>query len=156
MKSRVADGWLIVGYGSRLRGDDAVGPRAARILSRRGYRALAVDQLSPELAETMAKARAVVFVDADVRVAAGEVEVAPIPAAAARAAVLEHHSTPEALLELARELYGATPEAWRVGIGGADFGLGRPLSAAARRGLRRAVAAIIALSKPDSPPRRAP
>ena len=32
---------LIVGYGSPLNGDDAVGPRAARILARRGFRAIA-------------------------------------------------------------------------------------------------------------------
>jgi hydrogenase maturation protease len=142
---------LIIGYGSLLRGDDAVGVHVARILARRGYHALAAHQLTPELAEQMAQARAVVFVDADAGLGAGEVVVARIEAAAGRAGVMEHHSTAERLLDLTRELYAATPEAWRVGIGGEEFGVGRRLSPGAKSGVRRAIAEMIRRLPPDSP-----
>jgi len=154
----VTEGWLIIGYGSRLRGDDAVGLHAARLLARRGFRTLAVPQLTPELAESIALARTVVFVDADARLAPGEVAMAPVEAAplrsaaARRAPMMEHHATPESLLRLVRELYTATPQAWRAGIGGADFGLGGRLSPAAKTGLRRAVAEVLARANEASPP----
>ena len=136
------DGSLVIGYGSPLRGDDAVGLRAARILARCGCHALAVHQLTPELAEAIAQAHTVIFVDADARLSPGTVAVTAVDAAEVRTGAMEHHATPEALLRLAYELYAAAPQAWRVGIGGADFGLGRRLSPAGRRGLRHALAEV--------------
>ena len=50
---------LVIGYGNELRGDDAVGPLVARTAEswqRPGLRALAVQQLTPELAEDIAGA----------------------------------------------------------------------------------------------------
>ena len=143
MKSRAApEGCLIVGYGCPLRGDDRVGLAAAHILARRGYRALAVHQLSPELAEPVAGARTVVFLDADARLAPGEVAVERLWPDPVRSGPMEHHSTPQALLALARQLYASEPDAWRIGIGGEDFGFGRRLSPSARSGLRRAIAEV--------------
>ena len=141
---------LVVGYGSPLRGDDAVGLHAARILARRGCRALAVHQLTPELAEPIARAGTVIFVDADARLAPGAVAMVPIDPAPRLRGAMAHHATPEGLLALARALYHAAPEAWRVGIGGQDYGLGRSLSHAARRGLRQAVAEVMGRLNPDA------
>ena len=56
------EGFLIIGYGSPLRGDDAAGPIAARQLAQQGFHALDVHQLTPELAEPVAKARMVPFI----------------------------------------------------------------------------------------------
>ena len=57
---------VVIGYGNTLRNDDAVGPRAATIVQGwglPGVTALAVHQLTPELAEPIAAARLAVFVD---------------------------------------------------------------------------------------------
>jgi hydrogenase maturation protease len=130
---------LIVGIGNSLRGDDAAGLLAAGRLAGCGFEAVAAHQLTPELAPRIAAARRVVFLDAHASLAPGEVSVARIEPAAARPGPFEHFSGPAGLLRLAREAYGAAPEAWLVCIGGRDFGLGEPLSADARRGVRRAI-----------------
>ena len=68
---------LVIGYGNELRRDDGLGPRVAASLAGPGVRALAVRQLTPELAEEVATARLVVFVDARVNPPAATVEVMP-------------------------------------------------------------------------------
>jgi hydrogenase maturation protease len=135
------EGLLIIGYGNPLRGDDAAGPSAAERLALRGFDALAVHQLVPELAERMAAAATVIFLDADGAVAPGEVEIEPLTEAGA-VRTLEHHASPAGLLRLARAGYGARPEAWLVRMGGAGFDFGEALSAAAERAVARAVAAV--------------
>ena len=58
---------LVIGYGNELRGDDGVGPAAARAVAgwnRPGIVALDVHQLTPELADDVGQAGYVVFVDA--------------------------------------------------------------------------------------------
>jgi hydrogenase maturation protease len=140
MSSRVKhDGALIVGYGNSLRGDDAAGLWAALRLAACGFDAAAVHQLTPELAPRVAAARRVVFVDAHAALAPGEVAVARIEAGEEAPSAFVHFAGPAGLLRLAREIYGAAPEAWMVTIGGRDFGLGEELSVEARRGVRRAV-----------------
>src|SRR5579871_5606628 len=60
---------LVVGYGSELRGDDAVGQRVAEQVGGWGMplvRAIAQHQLTPELAQPLAGARMAIFVDAAV------------------------------------------------------------------------------------------
>src|SRR5687767_15002380 len=67
---------LVIGYGNTLRRDDGVGPRVAETvgaLRLPGVRTLVCQQLSPEHAEPISQADAVVFVDAAVD-APGEVQ----------------------------------------------------------------------------------
>ena len=62
-------GLLVIGYGNTLRGDDGVGPKVAEAveaLQLPGVRTLVCQQLSPEHAEPISRARVVVFVDAAV------------------------------------------------------------------------------------------
>ena len=69
--------FLVIGYGNTLRSDDGVGAKVAAAvaeLALPGVVALVLHQLTPELAETISEARAVVFVDAAVD-AATEVQV---------------------------------------------------------------------------------
>ncbi len=142
-------GVLFVGYGNEMCGDDAAGPLAARKLAARGFDALAVHQLTPELAERIASARAVVFLDADAALAPGEVGVEPLPAASAADQPdqpLEHYSAPAGLLRLARVAYGAEPAAWLIRMGGESFDFGAALSPAGEDAIRRAVDAAEALS----------
>ncbi len=56
-----------------------------------------------------------------------------------------HHVDPGVLLALARELYGATPEAHVVSIGVADLEAGEELSPAVAAALPAAVEAVVAL-----------
>jgi hydrogenase maturation protease len=132
---------LIIGYGSELRGDDAAGPIAARALAERGFEALAVHQLTPELAEPIAAARTVIFLDAHADLPPGEVSVARL-SPAAPSQPLEHHASPAGLLRLAREAYGTAPAAWLVGMGGENFELRDGLSAAGRRAVAAAIDSV--------------
>ena len=59
--------FLVIGYGNTLRSDDGAGQRVAEKIGQwelPGVGALAVHQLTPELAENIAQADAVIFVDA--------------------------------------------------------------------------------------------
>lgn len=136
------EGVLIVGCGSGLRGDDAAGPAAARRLAALGFEALDVHQLTPELAERVAGARTVFFLDAHAALAPGEVSVMQVMPG--ETGPLHHHASPAGLLRLARAAYGAEPEAWLVGIGGQSFEFGDKLSRAAGIGVDRAVDAVMA------------
>lgn len=136
---------LVIGYGNELRGDDAVGPRAARLVAswqRTGVKALAVPQLAPELAAELADAERVAFVDA---AAEGRVRwrpVAPVP----EAVNLGHVSTPGWLLGLAGEVFGRAPEAWLVTVPARQFEYGAPLTPLAADGLRVAVRQLAAFA----------
>jgi hydrogenase maturation protease len=122
---------LVIGYGNELRGDDGVGPYLARTVAECGWprvTALAVHQLTPELAEMIADAAVVVFVDAH----AGSEETVAVrrvdPGAVPRS--MGHDCSPGALLRLSQELYGRVPAAWLVTVGGGAFEHGSGLSAA--------------------------
>jgi hydrogenase maturation protease len=129
---------LILGYGNPLRGDDAMGPAAAERLG-----GIAVHQLTPELAERIAAADTVIFLDADATLPPGEIAVKAVEPADT---TLDHHATPAGLLRLARMVYGAAPRAWLIGMGGEDFDLREGLSAAAERAIERAVAFVTSRS----------
>lgn len=132
---RQHSGILVIGIGNPLRGDDAAGPLAARELRRRGFRALDVHQLTPELAEPVSRARRVIFIDSSVELAAGEVRREAL--SEGTGPVLEHTASPGAVLRLARQVYGTAPEAQLISIGAQSFELGRPLSDPVRRAIQR-------------------
>jgi len=127
---------LILGYGNSLRGDDAVGPQLATILG-----GIAVQQLVPELAERLASEERVIFIDARTDLPPGEVQMMPVDGESAST----HWCSPGWLLRLAKEVYGKSPEAILIGIGGESFDLGAPLSEAARQGMEKALAQIRAM-----------
>lgn len=137
--------WLVLGYGNPLRGDDGAGPElAARVAAWNLPRvtALAVPQLTPELAVHLAECEGVVFVDA----CAGGQEVKLNPLIAEpRHASHGHLGSPTALLALARELYGATPTAWLLAVPAVQFGVGAELSPVTREALAAAEVELRAL-----------
>ena len=138
-----ADGFLVIGYGNELRGDDGVGPKiaaAVEALHLPGVRVIICQQLSPEHAEPVARARVVVFVDAAVdapRVAQMR-KLAP----AASSQVIAHAASTATVLALARELFGRAPAAWWLTIPVENLGLGEALSPLARHGFELAVEEI--------------
>jgi hydrogenase maturation protease len=122
--------WLVIGYGSDLRGDDAAGPRVAAAVADWGLpdvRALAMHQLLPELAPLLAEARAVFFVDVGLPSEVSEFRASPLLPTAVRAE-LGHFGDPGALLRLTETLFGRVPEAWLLLLPGRRFGFGEGLS----------------------------
>src|SRR5262245_33122909 len=94
-----ASGAVVIGYGSELRGDDGIGPRVAEAVGARGWpgvRALALHQLTPELAEVLAGARVAVFVDARAGGGDGAIEVCRVGPAGAGCA-MTHAGSPGVL-----------------------------------------------------------
>lgn len=130
----MSDHAVVIGYGNELRGDDGVGPYVARWIADRrlpGVHALAVHQLTPELAADLAHARLAVFVDARAGRDGEPVEVATLEPGGDGPA-LTHTCHPRGLLALAQLLYGSAPDAWLVTIAGESFGLAEGLSESAR------------------------
>jgi hydrogenase maturation protease len=143
---------LVIGYGNPLRGDDAIGPRAALAVAAweiPGVRALAVHQLVPELAEALAAATTAIFVDAHILDSAEDaaeaaIAVEPIGPATSVSA-LGHTADPRALLALTAALYGRCPAAWAIAVPAPCFALGAALSPQAERGLSAALLQVRAL-----------
>jgi hydrogenase maturation protease len=138
---------LVIGYGSTLRGDDGVGPRVAEEIERRawpGVATLPCHQLTPELADPISAARAVVFVDASLDEGIAGVRLDPVAPAPAHQ-VMVHTASPATLLHLAQSVFGRCPPAWLVSIPVSDMGIGEELSPLAQRGLAEAVGQIAAL-----------
>ena len=144
-----AGDFLVIGYGNTLRSDDGVGARVAAAvdaLALPGVVALVRHQLTPELAEPVSEARAVVFVDAAVD-AATEVQVRQLePADGAQ--LMAHAADPRTLLALARQLFGRCPPAWWLTIPVENLEFGEELSPLARRGYETALAKIRMLVAP--------
>lgn len=126
---------LVIGYGNPLRRDDGIGPFVASEIEERrmpGVRTIVVHQLTPELAEELAEADLVIFVDARVDEGHESVGVYRLEPGGTRCGVT-HVVDPRGLLTLSMLVYERTPEAWLVSIAGTDFGVGEGLSGPARR-----------------------
>jgi hydrogenase maturation protease len=135
---------LMIGFGNTLRGDDGVGPYVAGVVASwrlPGLESLAVPQLIPELAEPVAAAKAVIFVDAQTAGQGDVVELRSIEASESRVSIA-HVSDPQSLLALAAAVYGSRPQAWLITIPAADFSFGEKLSSIAKRGAELAVAQV--------------
>jgi hydrogenase maturation protease len=146
---------LVIGYGNTLRADDGAGPRVAARASAWGWpglTAMAVHQLTPELAEPLARAELAIFVDA--RLADGDEEVAYVPLEPSGSGSIHGHtSDPRSLLGLAEAVYGRHPRAWLVTLPAVDVALGARLSCAAERGVETALVGIAVLIEREHPVR---
>jgi hydrogenase maturation protease len=115
----------VIGYGSPIRGDDAIGPLAAEQLAERplpeGVRVVSRHVLTAELAEDLAAADRVVFLDATVEGAPGEVRVRDLAPDARAVSTMAHFHDPRELLAWCETLYGRTPRAWLVSAAGESF-----------------------------------
>ena len=129
---------VLLAWGNPGRLDDGLGPALAERASCWNVAGLHVDsnyQLQVEDAQQIAGAQRVIFVDAD-RSCSPPFRLEPIRPARSGMTFSSHSVGPEALLALARDLFGARPEAWVLGIRGCSFDeFGERLSAGARRNL---------------------
>ena len=134
---------LVIGYGNSDCGDDGAGPAVVARLAEQpvdGVEYRVVYQLTPELAEPVSRAEAVIFVDAAAGETPGRVvcrEVGPEEGGS-----MTHHVAAGGVLALAGALYGATPRAALCTIGGENFELGEGFSAAVEAGLEELVEAV--------------
>jgi hydrogenase maturation protease len=142
-------GALVVGYGNALRGDDGLGWRVAALAEEdprlRGATVLALHQLTPELAVDLSAASVVVLVDASAADEPGTISIRQVDGAAGASSASSHHTEPEGLAALARELWGAAPPVYVVSVGAASFDVGDTLSPAVELALPRVVDAVVAL-----------
>lgn len=119
---------LVIGYGSPIRGDDAIGPLAADRLEAEGVpagvRVLSRHVLTAELAEDIASADLVVFLDAATEGQPGEVRIRPLEADASAVSTMAHFLDPRELLAWAETLYRHRPKAWLASVAGVRFDYG--------------------------------
>jgi hydrogenase maturation protease len=92
-----------------------------------GLTAVSTHQLLPEHAEQIAAAAFVLFVDATVQGAPGEVTLRPLQPQTS-ASTASHQMDPAALLAIAQHLYGRCPPAHLLTITGYSFGYEEQLS----------------------------
>ena len=147
---------LIIGYGNPSRQDDGVGLAVVNGLrARAGQRLLeegedgfddlgtALDtlflqQLSPELAETLIEYDRVVLVDAHFGIYPELVHRAELDPHV-EAAIVSHHFKPGTLLALARQLYGRAPSGELVSVRGFAFDFTSELSPQTAEGVGQVI-----------------
>jgi hydrogenase maturation protease len=138
-----ASGFLVIGYGNTLRGDDGVGPRVAKAVEKLnlpGVRTLVCQQLSPEYADPVSRAHTVVFVDAAVD-APREVQLRKLePGESSQ--LMAHAADPRTMLALARDVFGHAPQAWWLTIPAVKLDFSETLTPEAQRGFAEAVEKI--------------
>ncbi len=141
---------LLIALGNRWRRDDGAGPRVLELLEPlTGIRKISQIQATPELAEQVANAKRVVWIDA----ACDCDEVRLERLREGTPGVLSHAAGPEEVTVLARRLFGFTGEALQCRIPGNDFSEGEGLSEATDMACR---AAAILLRELLNVPRAAP
>jgi hydrogenase maturation protease len=125
---------LILACGNTLRGDDGVGPLLCAWAEERfaedpGVRAISCQQWTPDLAEDVAGAETVLFVDCALDQAPGQMLVREIAAASIRPGLVTHHLSAPELLRVAEELYSRGPgRAFLLTIGAGSIDVGEQLS----------------------------
>jgi hydrogenase maturation protease len=138
--------YLIVGYGNTLRSDDGAGQLVAERVanwSLPNVRSLAVHQLTPELAEDLANADTVIFVDAVISSKQNLEEI--------KTELLEcnrkysnsgHTEDPRSLLSLSKIVYNKVPIAYWILIPAINFEFGEEISAITQQGITQTLLAI--------------
>jgi hydrogenase maturation protease len=123
---------LIIGYGSPIRGDDAVGPVLAELIAGSveagtwpaGTEVQARHILTAELVADLHRAERVVFIDAAADGTPGEVRTRRLAPDATAPSTMAHFHDPRELLAWCEGLYGAAPEAWLITISGGAWDYG--------------------------------
>jgi hydrogenase maturation protease len=136
---------VVIGFGNTLRRDDAVGYQIARDAERLWsprIRAIALEQLTVEIAAELAETDQAIFVDARPAASSFSVCAEVIEPLQQESASLVHAITPRFLLSLCQALYGRCPRSWIVSVPAADFRFGEGLSAIAQEGILQALTVI--------------
>ena len=147
---------LVIGFGNPSRRDDGVGLAIVNGLRLKlglpaldegadglddlggSLDTLFLQQVGPELAETLAEYDRVYFVDAHAGNYSELVHRERLQAGAGRSLV-SHHMKPSMLLALAAQLYGSAPEAELISVRGYDFDFGSTLSQTTAEGVEQVI-----------------
>lgn len=135
---------LILACGNTLRRDDGVGPwlaswAAERFRANQAVRIVSRQQWTPELAEEVSRADAVVFIDCSVDSPPGVMKLARVEPSRQTAAPSGHHLGAAELLALANDLYGSVPRtALLLTLGAGSVEIGEEFSDAAQAALPEA------------------
>lgn len=135
---------LVVGYGNLLRQDDGIGQHIANTIAAWNLpqvKAMAVHQLTPELAEWLLKAEIAIFVDAYPMTTSQDLCIQPLELAES-GMTSGHSCDPQSLLALTQAVYGYHPRSWWVMVPGVNFELGEALSPIADQGIQTALQQI--------------
>jgi len=121
---------LVIAYGNPLRSDDGIAWQAAEKLRQElpdiaGI--ICVHQLTPELAEEVALADLVIFLDASRNGEAGSIRSDAVFAQPGELR-FSHHLAPAEVLDLCARLYSAKPQAFLISAHGQCFDHGHELS----------------------------
>lgn len=105
---------LILACGNTLREDDGIGPFLAQWAEERWrddarVRVLCDHQWTPDMAEDVAQAASVVFVDCATDAAAGALRIMQVEPASESSKLSTHHLDAAQLLALSKQLYGRMP-----------------------------------------------
>jgi hydrogenase maturation protease len=125
---------LVLACGNTLRSDDGAGPWLARraeekFRSETGLRVIVSLQWTPELAEEIAQAESVLFIDCSLASQPGAVMLFPVDAAPGSQGLNTHRLSAPELLALGRDLYGVIPQnALLLTIGAGSIELGEKFS----------------------------
>jgi hydrogenase maturation protease len=120
---------LILACGNTLRGDDGVGPWLAewardQFSSKAGVRCVARQQWTPDLAEEIAQAASVIFLDCAADSAPGQIHLVPVKPSAELPRLLTHNLTASDLMAFCRTFYDSLPQnAFLLTVGGGAFDL---------------------------------
>jgi hydrogenase maturation protease len=145
---------LIIGYGSPIRGDDAVGPLLADRIAEQlalghwpaGTQVQSRHILTAEIVADLKQAERVIFIDAAADTPAGEVRTLPLKPDPTALSTMAHFHDPRELLAWCEALYGEAPEAWLVSAGGAAWGYASyTLSETAAAAMEPMIAQVLAL-----------
>jgi hydrogenase maturation protease len=129
---------LILACGNTMREDDGIGPFLAQWAEEHWrddarVRVLCDHQWTPDMAEEIAAAEAVIFVDCSLDQAPGQILLRELNAASLKPGLVTHHLGAAELLRVAEDLYGTQPRrACLLTIGAGSIELGEGLSPAVR------------------------
>jgi hydrogenase maturation protease len=127
---------LILACGNTLREDDGVGPFLADWAEEHWrddarVRVICDHQWTPEMAEEVAAAETVIFVDCSLDQAPGQIVLRELSPAPLKPGLVTHHLGAAELLRVAEDLYGSQPlKACLLTIGAGSIELGEGLSPA--------------------------
>ncbi|HUB50859.1 MAG TPA: hydrogenase maturation protease [Terracidiphilus sp.] len=135
---------LILACGNTLRNDDGIGPNLAEWAEERfeqdsNIRVIARQQFTPDLAEEIAAAESVLFIDSSVELRPGRVDFFPVIPRTANGGTATHQFDAPDLLALARDLYDSrSAHAMLLTVGAGSMELGESFSDEVEAALPRA------------------
>lgn len=120
---------LILACGNTLREDDGVGPWLAAWAEERFHNdtrvhVIARQQWTPDLAEEIAQAESVLFIDCSVELPPGSLRITQVEPSTPVQGLATHHQGAAELLALARDLYDSLPskaQLLTIGAGSTDL-----------------------------------